>query len=112
MRSAIPRSAPEVPLAAARDAATFSPASGLTFSYGDMDKAGLSEVRPLVVLDPPEHTRFRRIVARGFTPRAVATIEPEVRAFVVAGVERLRDLGHPWRSGRSPWRSVPAGLYG
>jgi cytochrome P450 len=80
-------------LAAARDAGTFSSAQGLTFTYGDMERAGLSEVRPLVMLDPPEHTAFRRLVRRGFTPRAVATIEPDVRAFVVGRIERLRDLG-------------------
>jgi cytochrome P450 family 130 len=34
------------------------------------------------MMDPPEHTRYRRLVNRGFTPRHVAELEPEVRAFV------------------------------
>jgi cytochrome P450 family 130 len=76
--------------AAARDPATFSSASGLTFTYGDMGAAGLEEVAPMVMLDPPDHTEFRRLVARGFTPRRVADIEPAVRAFVVERLERLR----------------------
>ncbi|MGH9136250.1 MAG: cytochrome P450 [Acidimicrobiales bacterium] len=76
--------------AAARDTATFSSAQGLTFTYGDREKAGLAEAAPLVMLDPPAHTGFRRLVSRGFTPRHVATIEPEVRAFVVERIERLR----------------------
>lgn len=80
-------------LSAARDATTFSSAKGLTFTYGDMEQAGLDEVKPLVMLDPPEHTEFRRLVVRGFTPRAVERIEPEVRAFVVERVERVRELG-------------------
>lgn len=80
-------------LAAARDATTFSSAQGLTFSYGDMEQAGLTEIKPMVMLDPPEHTEFRRLVRRGFTPRAVAAIEPEVRAFVAERIERLRELG-------------------
>jgi cytochrome P450 len=78
---------------AARDTATFSSAQGLTFTYGDMDKAGLGDAAPLVMLDPPEHTEFRRLVSRGFTPRQVAVIEPEVRAFVVERLTRMRDVG-------------------
>lgn len=69
-------------IAAATDTATFSSAKGLTFVYGDVAAAGLGEISPMVFLDPPEHTEFRRLVARGFTPRQVATIEPDVRTFV------------------------------
>lgn len=78
---------------AARDTATFSSAQGLTFEYGDMGHAGLDEVGPIVMLDPPEHTDFRRLVGRGFTPRQVAEVEPEVRSFVVERIERLRQSG-------------------
>ena len=79
--------------AAARDTATFSSAQGLTFHYGDIDAAGLAEATPMVMLDPPEHTEFRRLVARGFTPRQVAAIEPDVRSFVVDRLEGLRRRG-------------------
>lgn len=79
---------------AARDTARFSSAQGLTFTYDDMDKAGLADAAPMVMLDPPDHTMFRRLVARGFTPRQVADIEPSVRAFVVEGIERLKDQRH------------------
>ena len=80
-------------LAAARDTATFSSAQGLTFTYDDMRKSGLGDAAPIVMLDPPEHTAFRRLVSRGFTPRQVSDIEPAVRAFVVDRVERLREAG-------------------
>lgn len=79
--------------AAARDPVRFSSAQGLTFSYDDMAQAGLDEVRPIVMLDPPAHTEFRRMVSAGFTPRQVESLEPEVRAFVVERVERLRAGG-------------------
>lgn len=79
--------------AAARDTATFSSAQGLTFGYGEIDAAGLGDATPMVFLDPPEHTEFRRLVARGFTPRRVADLEPQVRAFVVERVDRLRAAG-------------------
>ncbi|MEO3784110.1 cytochrome P450 [Actinocorallia sp. B10E7] len=67
---------------ATRDTETFSSAEGLTFTYGERERIGLGEAAPMVMLDPPEHTEFRRLVSRGFTPRRVAEIEPETRAFV------------------------------
>ncbi|MEZ5309169.1 MAG: cytochrome P450 [Microthrixaceae bacterium] len=69
-------------LDAARDHRRFSSAEGLTFSYGERQRAGLTEVAPMVMLDPPEHTAFRRLVSSHFTPLAVTRIEGEVRAFV------------------------------
>ena len=78
---------------AARDTATFSSAEGLTFRYGDMDAAGLGEATPMVMLDPPEHTAFRRQVARTFTPRRVQSLEPVIRRFVATRLERLADGG-------------------
>src|SRR5688572_26338114 len=75
-------------LAAARDTVTFSSAQGLTFTYDDMRKSGLGDAAPIVMLDPPEHTAFRRLVSRGFTPRQVTEIEPAVRAFVVERLDR------------------------
>ena len=80
--------------AAARDTTTFSSAQGLTFEYGEREKAGLAEADPMVMMDPPVHTAFRRLVGKGFTPRHVTEIEPAVRSFVVERVERLREAGH------------------
>jgi len=77
---------------AARDTTTFSSAQGLTHNYGDRDAMGV-DITPIVMMDPPEHTAFRRAVAKGFTPRQVATLEPMVRDFVVERVEQLRAAG-------------------
>lgn len=79
--------------AAARDTATFSSAQGLTFEYDERNKAGLAEAAPMVMMDPPEHTAFRRLVGKGFTPRHVQELEPAVRAFAVERIERLRSAG-------------------
>jgi len=78
---------------AARDTETFSSAQGLTFTYDDLASVGLDEIAPMVFLDPPDHTEFRRLVARGFTPRQVTSIEPEVREFVISRIETLRGDG-------------------
>ncbi|AOW91866.1 cytochrome [Rhodococcus sp. WMMA185] len=78
---------------AARDAETFSSADGLTTTYGELEKIGLQDNPPLVMLDPPAHTAFRRLVSKGFTPRQVTAVEPDVRAFVVERIEQLREAG-------------------
>ena len=76
---------------AARDTATFSSASGLTVERG----AGvdMGEATPIVFLDPPDHTAFRRLVGSGFTPRQVSAIEDDVRAFVVERLDRITEGG-------------------
>lgn len=79
--------------AAARDHDTFSSAQGLTVNYGELELIGLQDNPPMVMQDPPAHTEFRRLVARGFTPRQVEAVEPQVRAFVVDRIERLRAAG-------------------
>ncbi|MFF7180838.1 cytochrome P450 [Streptomyces sp. NPDC008121] len=50
------------------------------------------EVQKLIMLnmDPPEHTRVRQIVQRGFTPRAIRTLEAALRARARAIVEEAR----------------------
>ncbi|WP_299563706.1 cytochrome P450 [uncultured Mycolicibacterium sp.] len=78
---------------AARDHETFSSARGLTVADNELELIGLADNPPLVMQDPPRHTEFRKLVARGFTPRQVAAVEPAVRAFVVERLERLRAAG-------------------
>src|ERR1700734_1845466 len=75
--------------AAARDHETFSSAKGLTVNYNDLEMIGLQDNPPMVMQDPPVHTEFRKLVARGFTPRQVEAVEPKVREFVVERIERL-----------------------
>lgn len=40
---------------------------------------GVAEPPSMLVVDPPDHTRYRRLVGRAFTPRATAAAEPMVR---------------------------------
>ena len=81
-------------LDAARDTATFSSAQGLT---PGPDSAVMFEdgTRPVVMMDPPDHTAMRRLVSRPMTPRMVSPIEPAVRAFVrdrLDGVSPEREI--------------------
>ncbi|MDT9693080.1 cytochrome P450 [Streptomyces sp. P9(2023)] len=50
------------------------------------------EVQKLIMLnmDPPEHTRVRQIVQRGFTPRAIRTLETALRERARAIVEEAK----------------------
>jgi cytochrome P450 len=72
--------------AAARDTATFSSDQGITFQN---EKEQLALLPTIVMMDPPDHTRYRRLVSRGFTPRQVGELEPALRSFVR---ERVREL--------------------
>lgn len=77
--------------AAARDTETFSSAKGLTFADDEVAKLGLKPT--MVMMDPPDHTRFRRYVSRGFTPRRVAELEPALRTFVADRIDHMIELG-------------------
>src|SRR6266568_6127816 len=78
---------------AVRDPETFSSAQGLTVDYHNLSEIGLGENRPFVFTDPPDHTVFRRRVAKGFTPRQVQEIRPAVTDFIIERIEGLRAAG-------------------
>ena len=75
---------------AVKDTATFSSAQGLTFQ----NERELLHIPPtIVMMDPPDHTRYRRLVDRGFTPRRTIELEPELRRFVIERIEKLKSEG-------------------
>ena len=45
----------------------------------DPGSSGVAEPPSMLVVDPPDHTRFRRLVSRAFTPRATAAFEPAIQ---------------------------------
>jgi cytochrome P450 family 130 len=75
---------------AVKDTATFSSARGLTFQN---ERETLAIPPTIVMMDPPEHTRYRRLVDRGFTPRRTTELEPELRRFVIDRIENLKQAG-------------------
>ena len=47
----------------------------------------------LLFLDPPDHTRLRRLVSRSFTPRRVRELEPRIEAIAHGLLDPLVDRG-------------------
>ncbi|MHB8466849.1 MAG: cytochrome P450 [Acidimicrobiales bacterium] len=77
--------------AVGRDAATFS---------SDQDRGGVigleeqlidpefEGTKLMLTMDPPEHTRYRKLVNKGFTPRMINDLERHIRDLAVDIVDR------------------------
>ena len=50
-----------------------------------------AEKASIIAMDPPRHTRIRNILSRGFTPRRIAELEPEIRAIAKRHLDPLTD---------------------
>lgn len=55
---------------------------------------GGPRTRNFLHLDPPDHTRFRRLVTKAFTPRVVARLEPRIRDMTEAVLSAAAQRGH------------------
>jgi len=80
-----------------------SPAFGVAGGHGELpplsrrvlsrlvDPEALGPMDPpsLLGVDPPDHTRYRRLVAKEFTVRSVAGLEPRIVAVAEALLDRL-----------------------
>lgn len=76
--------------AAHRDWQGFSSAYGVDLSMLTQH-TNMSSSRMIIMMDPPEHARFRTLVSRVFTPRAVTDLEPMIREVVNQFLEPLED---------------------
>lgn len=75
-------------LAVLNDPTTFSSAG-----LGAAQQAGVLPAATMLTSDPPDHERLRSVVAKAFTPRSVAALEPRVRAVVRQMLQPLADGG-------------------
>jgi cytochrome P450 len=78
-------------LAAHRDWEGFSSAHGIEMFTFSMDPEEIASFRSIIMMDPPEHDRFRALVSRVFTPRAVAALEPMIRDVICGFLDPFND---------------------
>ena len=83
-----------------RDAKTFSSARGGAL----LDDQGEGTELMMLNQDPPQHTRLRNLVARGFTPKVIKGMEPHIREASRLIVDRVAT-----REGRRRLRAEPRG---
>jgi cytochrome P450 len=63
-----------------RDPKTFLSSHGTVL---EMITAEPLEMQMMIFMDPPEHTRYRRLVSKTFTPRRMKLLEDDIRALCV-----------------------------
>ncbi|MFI2233000.1 cytochrome P450 [Nocardia testacea] len=68
-----------------------------TVGREDLPRATPAPVRPdsLLSMDPPEHSRLRKLVAKAFTVRRVAELRPRTREIVDEKLTALEQSGAP-----------------
>jgi cytochrome P450 len=77
-----------------RDWRGLSSAHGVDLSSLSKDPALLKALGMIIMMDPPEHDRYRALVSRVFTPRAVTALEPMVRDVICGLLDALLDRPH------------------
>lgn len=78
-------------LAAHRDWEGFSSAHGVELFTLSKNPDEIASYRNIIMMDPPEHDRFRALVSRVFTPRAVAALEPMIREVIRSFLDPFGD---------------------
>jgi cytochrome P450 len=78
-------------LAAHRDWEAFSSAHGIELFTLSKDQEEIRSYLSIIMMDPPEHDRFRALVSRVFTPRAVTALEPMIRDAIRSFLDPLDD---------------------
>ncbi|HET6663242.1 MAG TPA: cytochrome P450 [Acidimicrobiales bacterium] len=78
-------------VAAHRDWQTFSSAHGVDLSTLTRDPELIKALGLIIMMDPPEHDRFRALVSRVFTPRAVTALEPMIRQVITDLLDEVAD---------------------
>lgn len=74
---------------ASRDWQTFTSTKGITLDQLAADDLGSLVLGSIIFMDPPDHERLRKLVSRVFTPKAVAELEPMIRALIVGYLDPL-----------------------
>ena len=92
-----------------RDAKTYSSARGGAL----LDDQGEGTELMMLNQDPPQHTRLRNLVARGFTPKVIKGMEPHIREaarLIVSTCRPRNSTTHQAKIRSVIWTSSPARL--
>jgi cytochrome P450 len=74
---------------AMKDSETYSSAKGVSLDML-IDPDAIMPSAPLIIMmDPPQHTRMRKLVNKVFTPRAVARLETMIRDTITAVADQI-----------------------
>ncbi len=85
-----------------RDPITFSMEHGYQDRYANgfveelaeiMDRDGGGFVRDVFAVDPPKHTRLRKLLEKAFTAHRVKSLEPRFRQIIIDLIEPLAERG-------------------
>lgn len=85
-------------LAVYRDPLTFSSEGGISIGFTDPQDPNLPAMqfgfgKMMIMTDPPRHSRMRQMMNRRFTPRALAPVEPHVRAIATEIIDSVAGRG-------------------
>ncbi len=76
-----------------QDNETFSAELGGVF-IPTADEEALASLRlTILMMDPPKHNRYRRLVSKGFTPRMIAMLEQEIERRAVKVIDQVCEKG-------------------
>ena len=75
--------------AVARDWKTFSSLDGPSISANDERARG----HTIVSMDPPTHTRMRKLISAGFTPRMIRRLDQQIEARTTAVLDAAAESG-------------------
>jgi cholest-4-en-3-one 26-monooxygenase len=80
-----------------RDGATYSSDQRRGGVVGLEDMPGMEDFgeggRLMLTMDPPDHTRYRKLVNRGFTPRQMRMLEPHIREITAKILDEVIEQG-------------------
>ena len=78
-----------------RDHATYTSTRGVTLDQLRSAAFGrvVDQIASIIMMDPPEHERMRKLVSRAFTPRRMAAMEPVVERVIGGFLDELAGAG-------------------
>jgi cholest-4-en-3-one 26-monooxygenase len=80
-------------VAVSKDPTTFSSYRG-TALLRDLPKEDLDQTRTIMLnMDPPQHSKYRKLVSQGFTPRMTNALEPRIRKATVEILDQVAQRG-------------------